>query len=152
MARHPEHLRRFGQAKPASQIPRWCRPKLTKASLVDLGLAHHENVDAVAKGQGTEEIMWQMVGGVLTWSRVAETIQVGAPEMEEQLKLITGLIDRYRDTGRVVFTGPEYELAKQGAFIMDQLATEVDAYTALQAAIWSEDRTNELSAQCRGRP
>jgi hypothetical protein len=57
---------------------------------------------------------------------VAETIQVGAPEMDE--------------------------LAKQGAFIMDQLATEVDAYTALQAAIWSEDRTNELSAQCRGRP
>jgi hypothetical protein len=140
--------RTIAPPKPAHMIPRWCRPKLTKASLTDLGLAHHENVDIVAKGLGNEEILWQMVGGVLTWSKVAETLQAGVPEMTAQTHLITRLIDRYKATGKVVFTGLEYQKAKDGAGFMDQLAEMVDAYTALQAAIWSEDRTNEMASAC----
>jgi hypothetical protein len=140
--------RTIAPPKPAGMIPRWCRPKLTKASLVDLGLAHHENVDTVAKGLGNEEILWQMVGGVLTWSYVAEVLQAGVPEMEAQSQLITRLIDRYKATGKVVFTDLDYQEAKDGAGFMDQLAERVDAYTALQAAIWSEDRTNEMASAC----
>jgi hypothetical protein len=143
--------RTFAPPKPAHMIPRWCRPKLTKASLTDLGLAHHENVDTVAKGLGNEEILWQMVGGVLTWSYVAEVMQAGVPEMAEQKDLIIRLIDRYKDTGRVVFTGLEYQQAKDGAGFMDQLAEIVDAYTALQAAIWSEDRVNEMASACSAK-
>lgn len=150
MAR-PYRMRQIAGPKPASQVPRWLRPKLTPASITDLGLAHHQNVDAVARGEGTEEILWQMVGGVLTWSRIAQDMQVGVPEMEPQLKLMTTLIERYRDTGRIEYTGDELELARTGAFVMDELAKEVDAYTALQAAVWSEEQTNKMAAECRGR-
>jgi hypothetical protein len=149
----PKHhrMRQIGGHKPPQMIPRWLRPKLTPSSLIDLGLAHHQNVDAVARGEGNEEILWQMVGGCLTWSRIADVLGLGVPEMTAQVLLVNDLIERYGRTGRVLFTGTEYQLAKDGAFVMDELACKVDAHTALLAATWSEERTNRMAEENRGK-
>ena len=82
---------------------------------------------------------------------MAELLQTGEPEMREQLELASTLIERYGRTGRVLFTGTEYQLAKTGVEVMDQLAEIVDKPTAVIAAEWSERKVNELEAGCRQR-
>jgi hypothetical protein len=126
--------------------PRGLRPRLAADQVRDLGLAHVVNLDTIARGEADEALLWQWVGGVLTWSRVADLLQAGAPEMRDQLVLAAQLVERYGSTGRVVFTGPEYQRAKEGIGVMDQLAEVVDRPTAVAAAEWSERRLNTLQA------
>lgn len=129
--------------------PRGLRPKLARSQLTDLGLAHIANLDALAKGRADEAVLWQWVGGTLTWSRVAELLQFGQHEMTEQLTLVSTVVERYGRTGRAIFTGPEYQLAKDGVAYMDELAARVDRPTAIAAAAWAEDRCNAIEAEQR---
>lgn len=131
--------------------PRGLRPKLAADQVRDLGICHLQNLDAIAKGDATEATLWQVAGAALTWSKVAELLQLGEPEMHEQLTLASTLVERYGRTGRVLFTGSEYQLAKTGVDVMDQLAEAVDKPTAVIAAEWSERKVNELEAACRER-
>lgn len=131
--------------------PRGLRPRLAPDQVRDLGLCHLENLDAVASGQATEATLWQITGAALTWSKVAEMLHLGEPEMLVQLTLASALVARFGRTGRVLFTGAEYQQAKDGVQVMDQLAELVDAPTAVIAAEWSERKVNELEAECRER-
>ena len=124
--------------------PRGLRPKLDRGQLVDLGLAHTANLDAIARGGASVDILWQTAGGVFTWWRVAQLLGVGEPEMQQQLQMIEHVLERFTRTGRVGFTGPEYQLAKVGVEVMDQLAEIVDRHTAVIAAEWSEQKINAL--------
>lgn len=133
-----------GRLKP-EQLPRWLRPKLTDDQVIGLGVAHIQNLDAIAKGEADEETVWQWVGGTLTWLRVAQLIATGEPEMEEQVRLATAVIERYHRTKRIAFTGPEYQLAKNGCDVMDALASIAPQHIASQAADWSEALTNSWS-------
>jgi hypothetical protein len=89
------------------------------------------------------------VGAVFTWCKVAELLQIGVEEMTAQLELATRVVERYGRTGRIGFSGPEYQVAKLGVMVMDALAEAVDVDTAKIAAAWSEDRLNSLVAQER---
>lgn len=131
--------------------PRGLRPNLTADQVRDLGICHLENLDAVAKGDATEATLWQIAGAAMTWHRTAQMLDLGVPEMDVQAELAGTLIERYGRTGRVLFTGTEYELAKTGIDVMDQLASVVDRHTAVIAAEWSERKVNELEAACRQR-
>lgn len=147
-ARHtPQVHGRGARAISLAKMPRWLRPKLTPEQVRDLSLAHHTNLDAIATGTADETILWQYVGGVLTWSRVADLLKVGQPEMAAQLELAHQLIETYRRTGRVLFTGPQLELARDGVVVQDLLAQRVDQYTASLAADWSESQINKLAAE-----
>jgi hypothetical protein len=126
--------------------PRGLRPRLAPDQVRDLGLAHVVNLDVIARGEADEAILWQWVGGILTWSRVAELLQAGVPEMHEQLELATRLIERYGRTGRVGFSGPDYQAARDGLQVMDRLAEIVDKPTALAAVEWSEHHLATLQA------
>lgn len=120
--------------------PRGLRPRLTRDQLLDLGIVHAVNLDAIAKGEADEAMLWEWIGGVLTWSKVAELLATGEPEMRAQLELTERLIQRFARTGRVAFDGPDYQLAKTGLDVMDRLAEIVDRPTAIIAADWSEKR------------
>jgi hypothetical protein len=140
-------MRKRTRRQPQPSVPRWLRPRLASDQVRDLELVHLVNLDAIARGEGTEELLWQVVGGTLTWSRVAERLGRGVPEMREQLDLVTRLVQRYGRTGRVAFTGPDYQLAKAGVDVMNQLAQIVDRPTAMEAAAWSEARVNAMAAE-----
>jgi hypothetical protein len=127
--------------------PRGLRRKLRPDQVTDLALAHLTNLDLISKGEADEEVLWQMVGGVLTWSRAAELLGQGVPEMQAQLELATRVVERYGRTGRVGFTGVEYQAAKLGVDVMDALASAVDEPTALAAAEWGEQQVNRLQQQ-----
>jgi hypothetical protein len=128
--------------------PRGLRPKLARDQVRDLALAHTLNLDLVATGQADDQVLWQIVGGVMTWAKAAELLGLGIDEMTKQLELVLALVQRYGRTGRVGFSGTEYQMAKRGVMVMDSLAESVDRYIAETAANWGEARVNELSAQC----
>jgi hypothetical protein len=139
-------MRKHCPRHPQPRMPRWLRPRLASDQLRDLELVHLVNLDAIARGDADEQTLWQVVGGVFTWSRVADLLRLGSDDMRAQLELATRLVERYGRTGRIVFTGPEYQLAKRGVDVMDELARRVDRPTAVAAAEWSEARVNALSA------
>lgn len=132
--------------------PRGLRPKLSRSQVTDLALAHIVNLDTIAAGHATEQMLWDVAGQTLTWSRVAERLGAGMPEMHAQLLLCARLVERYGRTGRVAFDGQDYQLAKAGLAVMDQLAEIVDVPTAIESAAWSEAMTNTLAASCGAGP
>ncbi len=112
--------------------------KLPADVVTALSLANNGNLDSMARGDGSTTLLWQMMGGVLTFQRIAQVLGQGAAEMARQADLMHSLLDRYQRTGRVGFSGPEYQLAKEGVLVMDLLAAETDQATAIAAAAWSE--------------
>ena len=126
--------------------PRGLRPKLKPDQLRDLGLAHNENLSAIADGSAEPSMIWDYVGGVLTWWRVSQLLQIGEPEMCLQLEVATRLVERFGRTRRVRFDGPDLQLARTGVIVMDQLAEIVDRPTAVVAADWSEAEVNRMAA------
>lgn len=137
------------------QPPPGLRPKLTKGQVLDLGLCHLANVDAIARGDGTPEILWQHIGGALTWMYAAELMAAKDPErFAEPLRVTQAavvackdLADRYRRTGRVAFTGLELQMAREAVQWMDALAEVVDKDIAVQAAEMSEHMVNVMEQQ-----
>lgn len=159
--------RRAGEIRMSrKRIPRWpampplgLRPKLSKSQVRDLGLAHIGNLDTIVRGEASEEVLWQWIGGALTWSYVASALERrdgprfrdAAIAMRRQLEIATAVTTRYGRTGRVGFTGPEYQQAKDACEWMDALAEVVDQPTASMAADWSDAKTNQWAMQCRAR-
>lgn len=131
-----------------ARLHRGLRPKLDRSQLLDLALCHINNLDEIAHGRADEHIMWDWAGSVLTWSKVAELLDIGIEEMTVQLDVAAHLVERFTRTGRVGFSGPDYQLAKTGTIIMDELAKLADRPTAIAAADWSEATLQGLKDQC----
>ena len=129
--------------------PRGLRPKLDRGQLTDLALAHIANLDALARGGANSTTLWHAVEAAFTWSRVAQLLDVGEAEMAEQLAMLERVLLRYQRTGKIGFSGPEYQLGKDGVAVMDELAAMVDTPTAVAACAWSEARVDALVAAGR---
>lgn len=111
----------------------------------ELAAHFHFTLDDIAR-RGRAEAVWDLVGTVLCWHRVAERLGVGIPEMQVVHDLAMSVLQRYAATGRTIFTGPEYTAARDGVIAMEQLAELVDHHTAVAAADWAEERLNALHA------
>lgn len=145
MSRLPVHQQLGPKRPPAdpSRTPRWLRPKLTSETKRELSLAHHANLDAIARGDAAPEVMWGWAGGCLTWSAVAQALKRGEEQMAKQLELVERVITNFERTGSVSFPSDgDYQLAVEGVVIMDLLAEATDCYTAGLAANWSDAAIN----------
>lgn len=129
--------------------PPGLRPRLRSDQLRDLALCHIQAMDSIARGDATSATLWQVAEAALAWSRAAELMRVGEVEMAAQLELALSLIERYRRTGRVAFSGPEYQAAKAGVAVMDELAEHTDRATALAACEWADRRVVAMMAASR---
>jgi UDP-N-acetylmuramate-alanine ligase len=118
--------------------PRGLRPKLTKDQQLDLAIVHMQNLDLVATGRADAQVMLHLVEQSLTWLAVADLMGSRVEEMQQQLQLATQVMRRFGRTGRVGFSGPEYQLAKVGVEVMDDLAQRADKATAVAGAAWAE--------------
>ena len=131
--------------------PPGLRPKLRRDQLRDLALCHLEALDSIARGDATSATLWQVAEAALAWSRAADLMHIGEAEMQAQLELALSLIERYKRTGRVEFSGPEYQAAKAGVAVMDELAEHTDRATALAACEWADRRVVAMMAASRAR-
>lgn len=129
-----------------------CRRKyrpayLTAAQLRDLDTTHLQTLDDIARGLGTADLLEQWAGAVATWGHVARMRRLGEPEMAEQAAVVASLRERHARTGRVCFSGVEYQTAKYGVAIMNALAEGTDLATAKRAADLAElDLTRSSTA------
>lgn len=121
-------------------------PKIAPEVLVELSTCLNVNLDAIAHGQANVQLLWDFVSTTLTFSHIALALGEGEPEMAAQLELGLSLIDAFVRTGRVLFTGPEYQLAKRGVMQMELLTERTDELTAVAAAVWSEQQLLALKA------
>lgn len=124
--------------------PKGLRAPLFRATRTALAIAHLQNLDLVSRGTATVDELWHLVEQAFTWARVAELLGQGEAEMAAQLELATGVVERYGRTGRIGFSGVEYQLAKLGVDVMDELARLVDQPTAVLATVWSEAKVGAL--------
>lgn len=147
--RRPRH--QPTKAELAARLIRATKRRLAADQVRDLAMAHNINLDAIAHGQADASILWQWVGGIYTWWRVAELLGQGVPEMQLQIDLATSVVERYGRTGRVGFSGAQLQQARDGVSAMDQLAELVDRPTAIAAAEWSERKVNQLETACAAR-
>ena len=129
-----------------ARLHRGLRPRLQRDQIIDLALAHTTNHDLLRAGKADESVLWQWVGGMLTWYRVAVLLDLGEPEMRVQLLLAESVLQRYGRTGRIGFSGPELQTSAEGVQVMDQLAAAVDQATASRACDWSEEMVNQMAA------
>ena len=129
-----------------ARMTRVFRPRLRADQVLDLGLCHIVNFDAIASGQAGPSMLWDWIGSVLTWVRAAELSGTGVLEMTAQLEVAVRLVERFGRTGQVRFDGPDYQLAKLGLQVMDELARTVDRATAIAAADWSEVEVCKMAA------
>lgn len=140
--------------------PRGLRPRLAADQVRDLGLAHWSNIDALASGQANEETLLQWIGGALTWHYAAEKLHAKQPDvyaepmvsMKRQAEVADSVVERWKRTGRIGFSGQEYQDAKDAAGWMDALAEVVDRATAIEAANWSEEGINAIAAKLPAAP
>lgn len=121
--------------KPLDSVPRWLRPKMPADKVTSLGVVHITNVDQIRSGTATIDTLWDMTHAVLTWVYVARVLDRGLPEIQPMVHLCDQMLAHHRATDRVEFTGEQYEVAKLGAIVMDQLAELADEVTAEQAAM-----------------
>jgi hypothetical protein len=125
----------------------------------DLRMAHIGNLDTISRGPDNSEVLWQWVGGALTWSAIADALQRfdeerfrdAAISMRDQLEVCYAVIERFKRIGRVGFSGLEYQRAKDACEWMDALSEVVDQPTASHCADWGERKVNELEARARQR-
>lgn len=124
--------------------PKGLRPKLDKSQLTDLALVHVSTLDALALGKADIDTLYSAVAAAYTWSRCAQLMGIGEQEMAEQLYVLESVVERYKRTGKVGLSGPEYQIARRGVNIMDELAEITDLPTAVAAAAWSEGRMAKI--------
>lgn len=115
------------------------RRKLTRTSIRELHMLHAQHLDALATGRVDDRIMWDWAAGALTWSKVAELIGQGEPQMNELMAVVERVVSRYKTDGTVKLTPEEYDQVRQGSMVMDLLAETTDLISAGRAAQWSED-------------
>lgn len=142
--------KRCNRRKVVPMPPPGLRPKLKAAAVQYIGIAHMQNLALVADGKATGVLLWDLVRNTLTWHKTATMLGVGIPEMTEQLAVTMRVLERFERTGKVGFNGPDYQLAKKGVMVMDQLSEIVDIYTADAATRWADaevERIAELSRQ-----
>lgn len=66
-----------------ARLPRALRPRLQRVQMLDLAVAHTTNHELIRTGQADEAVLWQWVGGMLTWYRVAVLLGLGEPGATE---------------------------------------------------------------------
>lgn len=117
---------------------------LKPSTVRELLIAHHNHFDDMITGRATIETAWQMAGAALGWSKVAQSLGMGEAEMTRELTMINSVICRWERTGKVGFSGPELQTARDSFDVLEQLAQAVDWATACAAVDWAEARINHI--------
>jgi hypothetical protein len=118
--------------------PKGLRPKLKISTRIKLVEDHKAAVEKFRLGQAMHDDLLAYSGCLLTWKKIAELKMVGESEMDVLLLDAEQITQRYGRTGKVGFSGPEYQRAIDGVQIMDELADESDWPSMCQAVDYSQ--------------
>lgn len=133
-------------------LPKFWRPKLQADQQIDAKVTHWDLVGRFTSGAATVEDLWDWIETGFTYSQMMHLLAKDGLEftyeaqaaLAEQLGIYEAVIARYRTTGRVGFNGPQLQIARAAAYIMDGLI-ELDRHgIAVQAAQWSIEQMAKI--------
>lgn len=133
-------------------LPRWFRPRLTPDQQITCKVIHWDLITRITGPDATKDDMLEWIANAMTYSQMMllmiedgrEFTSEACALIEEQLALVPKLVDRYRATGRVGFSGPELQVARAAAYVMDDVI-ELDRHgIADQAARWSVEQMKRI--------
>lgn len=131
----------------APSMPRWLRPRLTKAARQQLAVIQLQKLLDMDHGQADASTLLDMARDAFTWSRVADLLGAGQDEMRVALETTTRLIEHYGRTGRAEWPSRVLaDAARLACAYYEDLAEIVDHETAKAAAEWSEQQVARLQA------
>lgn len=133
-------------------LPKFWRPKLAPAQCLSAKIVHWDLVDRFVNGTATYIDLWDWIETGFTYSQImrllAEDGTEFTPEAESalagQLDIYLNVIARYRTTRRVAFNGPELNIARAAAHVMDGLIDMDRHGIALKAAMWSIEQMSRI--------
>lgn len=143
--------RRAAHAKRDSIPKFWLRP-LTSDQMTRCKLAHWTTIDQFTSGRATEIELWDLVYNGLMYAELMRLLKAdGTPFTEEAMAAITehvqtftGVIERFKKSGRVGFNSEQLLAARAAAEVMDQLI-EMDRFGfAVRAAEHSNARMETI--------
>lgn len=131
----------------APAIPRWLRPRLSKAMRQQIAIIQLQKLLDMDTGAADLATLLDMARDAFTWSRVAESLGAGQEEMRMALETTTRLIEHYGRTDRVEWPSTAVaDAARLACAYYEDLAELVDHATAKAAVAWSEEQVARLYA------
>lgn len=142
--------RRAAHAK--RELPKFWRAPISADQVATCQLAHWDLLDRFTSGRATQGDLLDWIETGFTYSELMRLLEAdGTPFTEEakaaiaeQLETYTGVLERFRTTGRVGFNSAQLLTARAAAEVMDQLI-EMDRFGfAVRAALWSNAQMARL--------
>lgn len=135
-------------------LPKFWRPKLAPQQCLDCKIIHWDLITRFTDGTATATDLRDWLETGFTYSQImnlqAEDGREFTPEaisaMNDQLDIYASVVARFRNTGRVAFSGPELCTARAAAHVMDGLI-DIDRHgIAVRAARWSMGQMDKIRA------
>lgn len=142
--------RRAAHAK--RELPKFWQPTLTAAKVSTCKIAHWDLVDRFTSGRATQGDLMDWIETGLTYSELMRLLEADGTAftdeakaaIAEQLETYPGVLERFRNTGRVGFNSDQLLAARAACEVMDHLI-EMDRFGfAVRAAKWSTARMEAM--------
>lgn len=130
------------------ELPKFWRPKITSAQVLNARVVHNDLLANLATGKASIEDLWDWMETGFTYSQMMRLLAADGVQFTDdamrallmQLESYEAICERLRRTGRPGLSGPELQIAKQAAAVMDELI-DLDRHgIAVKAAQWSMDQ------------
>lgn len=150
-------MRHHDYTHPDLRLPKFWRPKVTAVVKLDSKLAHWQMITAFVDGKADATTLQEWIDTGFAYSQMMHLLHAdgteftGAAEhaLVDQLEIYDAVATRYRTTGRVAFSGPELNIARAAALVMDELIQMDRHGIALKAAIWTTEQSARLTKRRR---
>ena len=111
------------------QLPKFWKPKIDADQRLDCKLTHWTLFDSMVTGQADRSTLWEWIETGFTYSQMMRLLTEDGTDFTDeaetalvaQLAIYEDVIARYRRTGRIGFTGPQINIARAAAHVMDGL-------------------------------
>ena len=130
------------------QLPKFWRPKISATQVLNARIVHNDLLNRLATGTASVSDCWDWMETGFTYTQMMRLLADDGVQFTDdaiqallmQLETYEAICARLRRTGRPVLTGPELQVAKQAAAVMDELI-DLDRHgIAVRAAQWSMDQ------------
>lgn len=130
------------------QLPKFWRPKISTAQVLNARIVHNDLVNRLATGTASTSDCWDWMETGFTYTQMMRLLADDGVQFTDdaiqallmQLETYEAICVRLRRTGRPGLSGPELQIAKQAAAVMDELI-DLDRHgIAERAAHWSMEQ------------
>lgn len=139
------------------QLPKFWRPKISTAQVLDARIVHNDLVNRMATGTATAGDLWDWMETGFTYTQMMRMLAEDGEQFTDeamaalalQLESYEPICARLRRTGRVGLSGPELQIAKNAAEVMDVLIGMDRHGIAERAARWSMEQMTRIQRGMR---